>query len=1347
MTRAPCCSRSSTPFRCALFWKDRESRYLGCNTLFAEDGGKHTPLELLGKDDFSLAWKDQAALYRADDKAVMVSGIPRIGFEEPQTAPDGHEIWLRTSKVPLRNTTNEVIGILGIYDDITELKTKTEDLRQIEDRYHQLFDTIPVPLCVIDNETMSFLSINDAALRQYGYTREESQGKTLKAIFFEEDFSRLEKFLATRMRHLERVVNTLVRHRRKDGSAIWLEVSSHSLIFEGRPARIFQGYDVTRSKHAEEDLRLTKAAIDRSKIAFFRLAPDGVVQYVNESACQSLGYTREELIGKQPWDFDPDFPSDAWPSLWKELKHNKIVHIESRHRRQDGTMFPVQITGNYIRMGKTEYSFTFAQDITERKAAEAQLRQAEERYRILFDNSPVPTCVLDLENMQFLDINDAGLEQYGYTRQDAKEKSPLDLLFPEDIPRYIEHIAEELKHPGRITHGIWRHRKKDGTPMWMETSAHNIDYAGRPARIVQGHDITRRLQAEEELRNTEAHYRLMFEANPVALGIYDPKTLTFMAVNDAAVEQYGYSREEFLQMTVQQIFLPEDLLRLKKHIEEEILQKTRANSSSWKQRRKDGGIFWVQLTGHALEYMGRPARMVLAQDITEIKRSELRERARSEVMEQLAKGAPLHQVLTTIVLSVEQENPSMLCSILLLDDTGERLLTGAAPSLPDFYNAAINGLKIGSGVGSCGMTIFTGERVIVEDIQTHPYWVPYRELAARAELGACWSNPIVSANGKVIGSFAIYHHNKCTPTAADIELIEHSSFLAGVAIERSLASAAMQLASLVYQNSSEGMVVTDAENRIIAINPAFTRLTGYALEEVLGRDPSVLSSHHQDQAFYQTIWASLDTTGQWQGEIWNKRKNGEEFAEWLTINTIYGDDGKMHRRVALFSDITEKKRTDALIWNQANYDTLTQLPNRRLFRDRLEFELKKAHRETSILGLLFIDLDHFKEVNDSLGHHMGDELLIQAALRIQHCIRDSDSVARLGGDEFTVILSGLNDIADIGRVAQNIIDALDKPFQLGEEQAYISASIGITVYPDDASNVGDLLKNADQAMYEAKRAGRNRYSYFTASMQKAAITRMRLVSDIHQAMAANQFSVYFQPIVELATGSIHKAEALLRWQHPQQGFISPEVFIPIAEDTGLIHDIGNWVFEESVRQVRHWRNRYDPNFQISINKSPVQFRAESHVHENWVNRLQQQGLSGSSIVIEITEGLLLNADTSINSKLLMFRDAGVQVAIDDFGTGYSSLSYLKKFDIDYLKIDQSFIRNLGADDSDLALSEAIIVMAHKLGLKVIAEGVETEQQRDILQRIGCDYAQGYLYSTAVPHDQFEAFLDARLQPR
>jgi len=537
-------------------------------------------------------------------------------------------------------------------------------------------------------------------------------------------------------------------------------------------------------------------------------------------------------------------------------------------------------------------------------------------------------------------------------------------------------------------------------------------------------------------------------------------------------------------------------------------------------------------------------------------------------------------------------------------------------------------------------------------------------------------------------------------------------------------------------------MITDTDNRIIAVNPAFTDMTGYAPEEIIGQPPKILSSGRQTPAFYQAMWHEIHTTGQWQGEIWNRRKNGEVYVEWLTINTIYGEDGAIHRRVALFSDITKKKENEELIWTQANFDPLTGLPNRRMFHDRLQQEIRKAQRTNLPLALMFLDLDRFKEVNDTLGHGMGDLLLKEAAQRLCHCVRETDTVARLGGDEFIVILNELDKLDSIERVAQDILQKLAVPYRLEENIIYVSASIGITLFPEDAIEIDALLKNADQAMYAAKNAGRNRFSYFTPSMQEAAQIRMHLTNDLRGALAGNQLMIYYQPIVDLSSGAIQKAEALIRWQHPTKGLISPAEFIPIAEDTGLIVDIGDWVFHQAAQQVAQWRAEYHAEFQISINKSPVQFHRnpDTHHHVSWLNYLLQLGLSGQSIVVEITEGLLLDASDAVTEQLLSFRDANIQVSLDDFGTGYSSLSYLKKFDIDYLKIDQSFIRNLTADSDDMALCEAIIVMAHKLGIKVIAEGVETAEQRDLLVTANCDYGQGYLFSRPVPAQEFEKLL-------
>ena len=439
---------------------------------------------------------------------------------------------------------------------------------------------------------------------------------------------------------------------------------------------------------------------------------------------------------------------------------------------------------------------------------------------------------------------------------------------------------------------------------------------------------------------------------------------------------------------------------------------------------------------------------------------------------------------------------------------------------------------------------------------------------------------------------------------------------------------------------------------------------------------------------------------------------------------------------------TEKRKSEEMIWEQAYFDVLTKLPNRRMIQDRISQQIKRCQSTKTMLAVLFIDLDYFKEVNDTLGHDAGDHLLKEAAHRIRNCIREVDTIGRFGGDEFIVLLGELEDINIIGRVANEIIEKLKEQFNLGREIVFISASIGITVYPDDGDSVTTLLKNADQSMYTAKREGRARFCFYTPLMQDAANQRMQLINDLHHAIHENQFEVYYQPIVDLATGSVKKAEALLRWNHPKLGLISPANFIPVAEETGMIIQLGTWVFEQATQQLAHWHSSHRSDLQMSINKSPMQFKVDANEHLMRIqSQLDKLGLSGQSIVIEITEGLLMEAGNQISQQLNYFRDSGIQVALDDFGTGYSSLSYLQEFDIDYIKIDKSFVSKLAPNSNNLILCEAMIIMAHKLNLKVIAEGVETIEQRDLLDKAGCDYAQGYLFSKPVPSDEFSMLLN------
>jgi diguanylate cyclase (GGDEF)-like protein/PAS domain S-box-containing protein len=464
----------------------------------------------------------------------------------------------------------------------------------------------------------------------------------------------------------------------------------------------------------------------------------------------------------------------------------------------------------------------------------------------------------------------------------------------------------------------------------------------------------------------------------------------------------------------------------------------------------------------------------------------------------------------------------------------------------------------------------------------------------------------------------------------------------------------------------------------------------------------------------------------------------------LSRGTVVSRDaaGKPLIMTGTMSDITATKEAEEAVWRHANLDALTGIANRRLFRERLEMEMCKAQRHGLQVALLYMDLDRFKEVNDLYGHNAGDMVLTHVVLRMQQCVRQTDTIARLGGDEFVIMLTDLDQSSHVEFTCEKLLASLSKPFQVKKDHAYVTASIGVAIFPIDAMNSEDLIRRADQAMFAAKRNGKNQFSYFKQSMDESAHRRLRISNELHQALEAGQMSVHYQPIVDLVDGRIVKAEALLRWQHPSLGAIAPSVFIPYAEESGLIGRLGDWVFEQAVKASQCWSACTGNIFQISINKSPLQFMNRTPETDS-LRHLGTMHLAGSHVAVELTEGILLHALPNVTSRLQEYRDAGVQIAIDDFGTGYSSMAYLQKFHIDYLKIDQSFIRDIGCNPAHKTITETMILMAHKLGLKAIAEGIETQEQLDLLKKMGCDYGQGFLFSPALPPEQFENLLTRR----
>lgn len=552
----------------------------------------------------------------------------------------------------------------------------------------------------------------------------------------------------------------------------------------------------------------------------------------------------------------------------------------------------------------------------------------------------------------------------------------------------------------------------------------------------------------------------------------------------------------------------------------------------------------------------------------------------------------------------------------------------------------------------------------------------------------------------------------------------------------------VQMAEKIFDNSIEGIILTDNELRIQQINKTFSEVTGYQLNDVIGKQPSILQSGQHDRNFYKDMWATLRRSGMWQGQIFNKRKTGEVYPEWLSIYVIKNKNGDVINYIGLFSDLTEKRMTEEHIHQLAHYDALTGLPNRLLFMERLKQVILMARRKAIKIALLFLDLDGFKKINDSLGHDAGDMLLQEVSIRLKKYMRESDMVCRLGGDEFTIIIEGYSQIGDIVIVVNKILKELAKPVHIGERMVYVTASIGISLYPDDGDDIQNLVKNADTAMYAAKERGKNCYDFYDYEMNRKTLERLTLEGCIHRAYEQNQFMVYYQPKIDLRDGSVCGAEALIRWNHDRAGFVPPSQFIPLAEETGMILPIGEWVIRTVCSDMRRWREEGLEDIPISINLSAVQFR-DPNLIKVIDTIIRQEEIEPQFIDLEITESMLMgNVENSI-SMMHQLKEIGVTLSIDDFGTGYSSLKYLKQFPINTLKIDKSFIDELPGNHSDEAIVKTIIDLAHNLDMDIIAEGIEKPEQARFLLVHGCRKAQGFYYSKAIEAKSF--FLYAREQ--
>ncbi|MBI3903324.1 MAG: EAL domain-containing protein [Nitrosomonadales bacterium] len=613
---------------------------------------------------------------------------------------------------------------------------------------------------------------------------------------------------------------------------------------------------------------------------------------------------------------------------------------------------------------------------------------------------------------------------------------------------------------------------------------------------------------------------------------------------------------------------------------------------------------------------------------------------------------------------------------------------------------------------------YSAEELVVMTLHKQKYSEEYVLDHGKARWFGTFRTPIIEGAGKIIGT---------TGFSRDIT-------------ERKDAEAQLRLTAKIFESSHDAITITDIEGTIISINPAFSRITGYSAEEVVGRNPRILNSGKQGKEFYVEMWRCILQNGYWSGEVWNRGKDGGAYAGRLTISALRDETDKVTHYIGVTSDITEYKTAQERIRNLAYFDQLTDLPNRSLLRDRVNQLILASQRDKRGFAVVFIDLDNFKNVNDSLGHYAGDQLLQMVAIRLRDSVREMDTVSRLGGDEFVVVLPEVS-IEDAHQVARKIIGQVASSYLIKERYMTVTASLGISMYPADAQDLDSLLKHADTALYRAKGKGKNDYVFFTEEMNAAAYERMRLENDLRRALLNEELLLYYQPQIDLASGKMIGMEALLRWPHRELGMIPPDRFIPIAEESGLIIELGEWVMHEACRQNRQWQLAGLPAIPVSVNVSAQQLKNNS-LFDTVERVLRHTRLDARYLELELTEHAVMDEVQASIEMMKKVCAIGVKFSIDDFGTGYSSFSHLKYLPLNMVKIDQSFVRDMPSKSDDREIASAIIQLAHSLRLKVVAEGVETSAQMEILLEQGCDSAQGYFFSKPLPTQELEVFLRA-----
>ena len=1108
--------------------------------------------------------------------------------------------------------------------------------------------------------------------------------------------------------------------------------------------------DITVKKQIQQRLEKSKSRLKETQkyahIAHWDLFPGGKTAIWSEQVYAILGLPADtesspELLCKLLHKDDCDV---VMASLQHSLATGKEHRIEYRITRQnDGEQRWIECRAKAILNddGTVERLSGFIQDITERKLNQLAKEKLLAEQSAIVDNPLVG--IVTVRDRKIIWANTAFETLLGYQEDELTDCPTRQIYVKEDDYQAIGKAYAKIETTAVIKNEL-AFLRKDGQPIWFDMRGTVLNQEkGESLWIFV--DVTERKLSELALSHAKGKYRTLFETSNDAIVVHDDTG--FIDANTAALGLFGCSSFEMLRGKSPTDISPETQpggerseILAQQHIATAIKQGK--HQFKWVHKRiNNNQPFSADVLISTSEIDGKPVIQATVRDISQQKRTQFYEDMQHQVFDLLFQNRPLTTLLESIVNIVESAHPNIICSILLMDKDKKHLLLEAAPHLADSYKKAIDDIEIGEDVGCCATAAYTGKRIIVEDIQAYPYWKPYKKLAANANLKACWSEPIIGSKNNVLGTFAIYHHEISTPEQKDFELIEFSAQLASIAIERNQTNKELLLQSNVFRNTHEGIIITDKNQLIIDINPAFTEITGYSREEVIGKTPNLLSSGKQSPEFYAEMWQKINQQGHWQGEVWNRSKEGDIYAELLNISTLLDEKGEVSNYVGVFSDITQSKQQQEKLNLMAHYDVLTKLPNRALFVDRFNQAIAHSDRTSQQLAICFLDLDDFKLVNDHYGHEVGDQLLIEVAQRITTSIREEDTVSRQGGDEFALLLNDIVSFDECKQTIERIHHALAQPYIIDGYPHKISASAGVTLYPDDDSDIDTLLRHADQAMYRAKQAGRSQYYLFNTEQDQAFIIKQHRLVEIEQALTNNEFQLFYQPKVNMVTGTVFGAEALIRWIHPEKGLIPPLDFLPLVDGTDLEIKIGDWVINQALCQMDQWQQQ-DIHIEISVNISSHHLLSLSFIEKLEATLLKYPTVDPKTLQLEILETSALGDLHTINHIINTCKQQlELTFSLDDFGTGYSSLTHLRNLPVDTIKIDQSFIRDMLDDSNDYVIVDGVIGLADSFDRDVIAEGVEATEHGLMLLIMGCDNAQGYDISKPIPAESFPRWLN------